>query len=753
MKRLLIVSNRLPIQLLQQESGIQLLESAGGLATALKSYIQAQDRSSFNPEEVIWVGNADFSPELWEEFNQTRQSTGTFKIAPLWLDNEVNDGFYNGLSNSTIWPLFHYFPTFATYKDSDWQAYQQANEVFADRLADLYQPGDVLWIHDYHLMLVPKLVRDRRPDATIGFFLHIPFPSFEIYRMLPGPWREGLLNGMLGSDLIGFHTNDYVQHFEKSVHRLIGNESKLRSIQVGNRPVKVDLFPISIDYERFNSAYALPQVVEERNNIREQLQGSKLLFSVDRLDYTKGVLNRLQGYEKFLERHPEWHGRISFVMVVVPSRSEISSYGERKQMIEENTGRINGRFATMSWQPVVYQYRSLSFEQLCAYYTACDVALITPIRDGMNLVAKEFVATRQDGQGVLILSEVAGAAAELGEALLINPTDREGMAQAIEKALSMPEKDQSERMQLMQTRIREYDVVQWADDFLTQLFNAKSQQHQWEVRILNAGLRKQIMEKYQNAQKRLLLLDYDGTLVPFAKFPELARPSERVVELLNELAAVSQNQVVIISGRDKQTLESWFGSLAIQLVAEHGAAVRQEDGSWHENPEAFHPEWRANIKQAMNLAVQRCPGTFIEEKTHSLAWHYRNTADDLGFARSRDLIDTLQGLTGHQLQVIDGNKVVEVRVSGVDKGSVASRIASEGSYDFIMAIGDDRTDEDMFRALSDRALTIKVGQQKTLARYSLPDTGAVLTFLQRFTGIGNNGDNIDLTPNPELASA
>lgn len=750
MKRLIIVSNRLPIQLIREESGVRMLESAGGLATALKSYLEAQGRSTFSPEEVVWVGNADFPKELWEEYRTSGSAGGTFTIEPLWLDSSVNEGFYNGLSNSTIWPLFHYFPSIAEFTESHWQSYQEANRLFAEQLDNLYQPGDVLWIHDYHLLLLPRLFRERRPDASIGFFLHIPFPSFELYRMLPKPWREDLLRGLLGADLIGFHTNDYVQHFEKSVQRLVGLESKLRTIQVGNRPVRVDLFPISIDYDRFHNAYTLPEVVAERGRIREQLQDIRLIFSVDRLDYTKGVLNRLQGYETFLETHPEWRGKITFVLVVVPSRSEISSYGERKQLIEENVGRINGRFATMSWQPVLYQYRSLSFEQLCAYYTACDIAMITPLRDGMNLVAKEFVATRQDEHGVLILSEVAGAAAELGEALQINPTDREGVAAAIQQALTMPEKAQAERLRQMQKRIRDYDVVQWADDFLTQLLNAKNQQHQWEVRLLGTARRKELMDNYQNARKRLLLLDYDGTLVPFAKFPELARPGERVVELLNELAAMPQNQVVIISGRDKKALEGWFGNLPIQLVAEHGAAIRLPDGTWQENPDAFHPEWRANIFQAMNLAVQRCPGAFIEEKTHSLAWHYRNAPPDLGFARSRELIETLMATVGNQLQVIDGNRVVEVRVAGVDKGSVASRLASADQYDFILAIGDDRTDEDMFRALTDRAVTIKVGQQKTLARYSLPDTAAVLSFLQRFAGIDSS---VELMPANHLASA
>ncbi|MFT4033195.1 MAG: bifunctional alpha,alpha-trehalose-phosphate synthase (UDP-forming)/trehalose-phosphatase [Siphonobacter sp.] len=752
MSRLIIISNRLPIQLTRHDNHVKLLESAGGLATALKSYLEAQDRSTFSPEEVVWIGNADFTPELWEEFKGTEQSTGTFTIEPLWLDPEINEGYYNGLSNSTIWPLFHYFPSIAVFEETHWKAYRVANEVFANHIQQLYQPGDVLWIQDYHLMLLPQMLRERCPEASIGFFLHIPFPSFEIYRILPKVWREGMLNGLLGADLIGFHTNDYVQYFEKSVQRLVGLESKLRSIQVTNRPVRVDLFPISIDYDRFNDSYTQPGVVEEREKIHQQLQGSKLLFSVDRLDYTKGVLNRLLGYETFLEQHPEWHGKITFVLVVVPSRSEISSYGERKQIIEENVGRLNGRFATMSWHPVIYQYRSLSFEQLCAYYTACDAALITPIRDGMNLVAKEFVASRQDEHGVLILSELAGAAAELGEAIHINPTDRQEVAMAINQALSMTDREQAERMQRMRNRINEYDVVEWADDFLNQLMNAKARQHQLEVRLLNAAIRRDLMNTYQNANKRLLLLDYDGTLVPFAKFPELARPTERVVELMTQLAAFPKNQVVIISGRDKKTLESWFGSLPVQLVAEHGAAVRQPDGTWQENPDAFHPEWRENIFQAMKLAEQRSPGAFIEQKTHSLAWHYRNTAEDLGFDRSRELIETLQGLAGNQLQVIDGNKVVEVRVAGIDKGTVAGRLANEDTYDFMMAIGDDRTDEDMFRVLADRAVTIKVGQQKTLARYSLPDTNSVLNFLQRFTG--NDDKSLGLfPPSSQLVSA
>ncbi|MGH7991844.1 MAG: trehalose-6-phosphate synthase, partial [Limisphaerales bacterium] len=316
--------------------------------------------------------------------------------------------FYHGFCNKTLWPLFHYFPMLAHYEEDYWQEYKNVNRIFGDAVLNALRPDDMVWIHDYHLMLLPRLIREKFPDMPIGFFLHIPFPSYELFRMIPRAWREEMIEGLLGSSLIGFHTHDHTRDFLTSVLRTAGHEHQLGSLTLRDRVVKVDTFPMGVDFERFNAAAALPETDMKVSELREKCAGQKIIFSVDRLDYTKGIINRLRGYHIFLKRNPQWHGKVVFVMSVAPSRIGVESYQAMKQELEQAVGQIIGAYGNVQWTPLIYQYRNLSFEEIVALYRACDVALITPLRDGMNLVAKEFVASRPDQKGVLILSEMAG---------------------------------------------------------------------------------------------------------------------------------------------------------------------------------------------------------------------------------------------------------------------------------------------------------------------------------------------------------
>lgn len=727
-KRLIIVSNRLPFQLQETEKQVKLKESDGGLVSALKSYFDNSTLDDFSGK--LWVGSAEFPEKRWKRFqSQNGNASQNFTVEPIFLDKRVYSRFYNGFCNATLWPLFHYFPSFVEFDEETFRAYEEVNKIFSETLLSILQPHDILWIHDYQLMLLPGMIRAQRPDVTIGFFLHIPFPSFEIFRMLHRPWKEKIIHGLLGADLIGFHTHEYVQHFLKTVQMVGGFDHQFRTIFMNDRLVKADLFPLGIDFRKFHEASKLPEVIELRRSIKSNFEEKKIIFSVDRLDYTKGITHRLSGFEHFLEKHPEWRGQVVFVLVVVPSRQIVSKYNERKKMIEEQIGRINGRYSTLSWQPVIYRYNHLSFNELCALYEVADIGLITPLRDGMNLVAKEYIACKESF-GVLILSELAGAANEMGEALLVNPMDKEEVSHAIFHAITMPQNEQLQKIEALQKRLQEYTVLHWVHDFLKQLYETKELQHKQETRYVSPKVAMQITSLFAKAERRHLLLDYDGTLVPFAKHPRLAVPDTNLVELLKGLAADPKTDVTIISGRDHRSLEEWFGLIPLNLVAEHGAAIRRKDGEWKFEA-SLDQSWKPIIGSILELFTQRSPGSFIEEKNHTLAWHYRNVDSELGFIRSRELLDNLHHMVRNvQLQIIDGNKVIEIRMAGVDKGSVAKRFLDSEHYDFVLAIGDDKTDEDMFRALADRAVTIKIGSGHTLAQYNLSNQSEVYMLLK-----------------------
>jgi trehalose 6-phosphate synthase/phosphatase len=696
--------------------------------SAIKSYFENKGAQRGDLTGKMWIGVADFPQDDWDLVAASHAAEQDFDILPIFAEKETYDNYYNGFSNSVLWPLFHYFSSLAEYDENYFNAYVQINQLFAEKIVPILEPGDQVWIHDYQLMILPHLLRQKRPDATIGFFLHIPFPSYEIFRLLPTEWKKTLLHGVMGADLIGFHTYDYVQHFLQSVKMLLGVDNYFHNLQYQDRLVRIDLFPIGIDYNKFHDMASDPEVEEIRNKIRANLEDKKIIFSVDRLDYTKGLMQRLNGFEYFLERYPEWKEKMVFILNLVPSRDSIPAYNDRKKMIEEKIGTINGRFSTISWQPLIYRYNHLPFNDLVALYQAADAALITPLRDGMNLVAKEYVASSL-GRGVLILSELAGAAAELNEAILVNPTDVADVASSITRALAMPLYEQRNRITLMQRRLQEYDVFKWVNDFMDQLVQVKQEQRRQTVKVLDEKTLTGIRRHYQRSRNRCLLLDYDGTLVPFSRIPSEAAPDNNVRELLGRLTADENNHVVIISGRDMSSLDRWLGALPVTLVAEHGASYRMRNKPWQQMV-AVSDGWKEEIRRVMQLFVIRCAGSFIEEKTNTIAWHYRNTQTGLGFSRSRELLNTLSQLIQNTtLQVIDGNKVVEVRIAGFDKGASALKIVGETDPDFVLCVGDDTTDEDMFKALEGQAYTIKVNNGASAAQYTILSQQQVLPLL------------------------
>jgi len=737
-QRIIVVSNRLPFTVTHGGDGIQFDPSAGGVASGLRALLFSAQSSLSAISEYVWVGwpGGTIDAELRETVRA--KALSEFGCYPVFLSGDDFEKFYEGFCNKTIWPLFHYFTSSAQYDEAYWQQYQKVNEGFCAALLEMVRPSDVLWIHDYHLMLLPDLLRKVFPKIRIGFFLHIPFPHFEIFRMLPGKWRREILQGLLGADFIAFHTHDYAEYFLRSVHRILGREHRMGELMVKDRPVRVGAAPMGIDFRKFHDAAATAEVQSVQKKLQQMLGDSKIILSVDRQDYSKGILHRLQGFEAMLELNPEWRGRVTLVMVVVPSRIGIADYEGMKKQIEELVGRINGRFGTIGWNPIIYQYRALPFDDLVALYAMSHVALVTPLRDGMNLVAKEYIASRRDKSGVLVLSEMAGAAKELPEAIIINPNNREEVASALNAALEMDVAEQVRRNTIMQDRLRRYDVTRWAMNFLTELLSIKRPDEPATVKSFGFSARARLIRHYRHSARRLLVFDYDGTLVPFAPAPDLARPGSTLLRILGALCGDPKNDVVLATGRDRATLDQWFSGVGLGFIAEHGVWSKEWDGAW-KLLKSLEVDWKKRICPILQMYADRLAGAFVEEKEYSLAWHYRVADPEQGTAVARELTDHLLDFTANiDVQILRGNKVIEIRNPAINKGVAVQQWLSKADFDFILAIGDDWTDEDTFAILPARAHSFRLGEAaRTQARYYLRDPGEVVRILEDLVGIND----------------
>lgn len=706
---LYIISNRLPLKVSKAGNNFIYERSEGGLATGLGSLQDFTDR-----HWIGWPGLFTDDEKDKAEISSVMQKE---KFHPVFLSEEQIQNYYEGYSNSMIWPLCHYFYTYIQYESKFWEIYQEVNRLFCDEAIKLLHSDDIVWVQDYQLMLLPGLLREKMDQISIGYFHHIPFPSYELFRVLPE--RAEILKGLLGADLIGFHIHDYMRHFIDASYRVLGLHCELDTIHVGDRIVHVDAFPIGINFDLHYNAILGESVQELAKQFRENFGNHKLALSVDRLDYSKGILHRLKGFSSFLEHHPEYWGEVSLVMVVVPSRDKVDRYADLKTKIDEMIGALNGTYSSLNWRPVYYFYHGFPFDELMALYHIANFALVTPLRDGMNLVAKEYVAVKRDNPGVLILSEMTGAAIELKEALIINPNDIEEIEGALLDAMLMPEPEQKKRMLKMQKTVSKQSVNKWANDFVTGLVEIKNKNSTLQNKKIDEVALKQIRELYERGKKRLLILDYDGTLVPIMKLPELAIPEDRLIQTLKALASNKRNTVVICSGRDADFLDKWFGEIGVNLAAEHGAFFK-EDGKWKMNAETKFPT-DDEVLNIMQQITDKTPGSQMEVKKTSLVWHYRNCDKWLADLREKQLINALiMPCARLNLHIMRGTKVVEVKTVGFNKGTEATRLMKKDNYDFVMAMGDDVTDEDMFRVLPAGAVTIKVGSITDRARFSMP---------------------------------
>lgn len=722
MAKTIIVSNRLPIKVESKPDGeLEFIPSEGGLATGLGSV--------YKKDNNIWLGWTGYYPKSLTEEHLIADHLKSENMRSVGLTFEEVKMYYEGFSNTVLWPNFHYFPQYVEYNETYWDAYQRVNQKFCDTIVRYIEEGDTVWVHDYQLLLLPQMIRKKFPKMSIGFFNHIPFPSYEMFRLLP--WRKPLLNGLLGADLIGFHTYDDMRHFLSSVSRLAAKSVKEQHVQNGDRIVLVDSFPMGIDYQKYEDSAASPDTIAQEVLFRTSLQGKRVILSIDRLDYSKGIPQRLKAFEFFLEKYPEFLNKISLVILVVPSRVNVEEYQQIKKEVDLLVGRINGRYAMMDWTPIHYFYRSLPLTKLSALYRIAEVALVTPMRDGMNLVCKEFIASKLDKTGVLILSEMAGSAKELSDALLINPNDINQQVDAIYQALTMPKEEQIRRNEIMQKSLKRYNIHHWVEVYMNNLKKIKAEQKALEISQLNESDTQLLMNDYQSAERRLIFLDYDGTLTHFTSEPNDAKPDEVLLNVLKTLTNDPRNHVVIISGRGRDPLENWLGHLPMSLICEHGLWLKSIDGDWKKLKDV-NDFWKKEIYPVLDNYVSRTPGSFIETKDYSLVWHFRKVEVGLGELRSRELTSHLKYMArDRHLQVLEGDMVVEIKNFEVNKGVATRKWLKKYPAEFYMAIGDDWTDEDTFGALPETAYTIKVGVQNSKARFNVESVDDVRVLLHK----------------------
>jgi len=721
---LLVLSNRLPVQAERRAGAVAWRTSPGGLVAALDPVLR--DRGG------VWVGWPGISREDAGELGGVDPpARDGIRYVPVALSEHEISVYYGGFSNRTIWPLFHYFVGRTIIDGGTWEAYEAVNERFAQAASDAYDPGALIWIHDYHLLRVPHHVRAQRPAAPIAFFLHIPFPAADVFRVLP--WSRAILRGMLAADLVGFQVPSYADHFLSCAERLLGCDvdRSAGTVRYEGRVVSVQAHPISIDVgqvERRAAATPPDGAAGGGSSAVTEILG------VDRLDYTKGIHERLLAVERLLERHPGYRRRIRFTQVMVPSRERVTEYRQLKRDIDETVGRINGRFAEGGWSPIRYLVRSLPADQLVPLYRRSDIALVTPLRDGMNLVAKEFVAAQLENAGVLILSEMAGAADELQEALIVNPFDIDAVADALDQALAMPPDERSARMAALRDRVRASDIQGWVGRFLASAAEASARARssaESPTDIVQRRLAPWLAQRPTLA----LFLDYDGTLTPIVDRPADARLSDGARQVLEQAARNPRLDVTIVSGRALADLTERVGIPGLTYVGNHGHEIEGPGTSFRREDAGAGDRLNA---AAAGLEALGVAGAVVESKGFTVSYHLRGVPA----AARRDAARRAGALLRrHHFRVVRGKEVVEGRPSADwHKGRAVLHVLVERhgvnwpARVRAVYIGDDVTDEDAFRSLQGIGRSIRVAGAPSPpgvpADFRLPDPDAVVNLLR-----------------------
>jgi trehalose 6-phosphate synthase/phosphatase len=717
-KTLINVSNRLPVTV----EADRITKSSGGLVAALEGLPEDQYQTRW----IGWPGAA--FPEESRRQEIASKLAEEYGCVAVFLGQEEATAFYEGFSNSSIWPLLHYLPNYLRYEPAWWEHYQNVNRTFAEKVLENVHEGDLVWVHDYQLMLLPAMLRAAAPDLRIGFFLHTPFPAYEIFRCHPR--RRELVAGMLGANRIGFHAFGYLRHFCSTVQRLLGIETELTHIPTNGHTSALGVYPIGINAQKFEQTLDSKEFSERREEFRLAHEGKRLVVSVERMDYTKGILHRLEAIDNFLAGSDKTDA-IRFVFVSVPSREGIEEYQQLLEEVESRVGQLNGKYATLLNSPIHFIHGSIQFVDLCALYALAEIALVTPLVDGMNLVAKEFVACQRENAGLLILSEFAGAAEELFNALLVNPYDSAAVAETLTGALALSPEEKRNRITPMRERVIRYDARHWARTFIDDLMSGPGRvAPPVESDIKEA--REQCAQAFSAGKRIALFLDYDGTLREIELDPGAATPNAEVEALLDRLGQQPNLDVTIISGRSQESLEAFLGAHSFRLIAEHGAAIREpETKEWERLDRDISYAWKEELLPILRLYEQATPGSAIEEKRSSIVWHYRKADEEFGAWKANQLTEELSALTAnHPIHVRHGKKMVEATAAENNKGAAVGRVLDHiGNYELALCAGDDLTDESMFELRRPGLLTLKVGLGATQARFRVSDPATFRQFL------------------------
>jgi trehalose 6-phosphate synthase/phosphatase len=651
-----------------------------------------------------------------ERLKDPLRSSRYGSVLPVWLMDEQEDpngnfhlkdqGRWRSYAERELYPLLHYKqrgPTDGRSERKWWADYQRLNQLFADRILETYSPGDIVWIHDYHLFLLPGLLRQRIPNIYIGFFLHSPFPSSEFVRCLSK--RKDVLTGVLGANMIGFQSFSYSRHFSSCCTRILGFDSNSAGVDAYGAHVAVDVFPIGIDTAAVQkAAYGEAGVEETIKDIAHLYAGKKIIVGRDRLDSVRGVAQKLMAFEIFLERYPEWRDKVVLIQVTTPTSVEESkedSEAKITSQISNLVATINGRYGSLSFSPVQYYPQYLSRREYFGLLRVADVGLITSVRDGMNTTSLEYIVCQQSNQGPLILSEFSGTAGSLSSAIHINPWDLGGVATAINEALTMSSSEKMAQHTKLYKHVTSHTVSAWSNKYLRRLLTNLSS---FDQSIATPALDKaKLLSQYRKARKRLFMFDYDGTLTSIVKDPQAAIPSDRVIRTIKTLAADPKNAVWIISGRDQVFLDEWMGHISeLGLSSEHGCFIRKpRSDDWENLTEKADMGWQKEVMEIFQHYTERTQGSFIERKRVALTWHYRRADPEYGSFQAKQCRKHLENTVAKkwEVEVMAGKANLEVRPTFVNKGSIAARLVDEYSAgtgeppELVLCMGDDFTDE------------------------------------------------------------
>ncbi|KAG1176233.1 hypothetical protein G6F70_003524 [Rhizopus microsporus] len=700
-------------------------------------------------ESLAWVGTLGMSTDALlqktkEEINSTFESQ--YNTYPVMPSDTTFDGHYNQYCKQVLWPYFHYVVRDDCHnmmsQNGPYQLYKDLNQEFANTIVKNYKNGDInmnghtVWINDYHLMLVPGMVRQKIPNATIGFFLHIPFPSSELFRCLPP--RKELLEAMLQSDMIGFQTYSFARHFLQTCSRILSVDATPTGIQLDTHYCSVGIHPIGIDIVALQRKISNPEVNHWVTKLKEKYAGKRLIVARDKLDYIKGVRQKLLAFEEFLIRHPEWRGKVVLIQIALST----SEQNELRAHISDVVSRINFKFSTISYQPIVFLHQDISFSQYLALLTCADTCLLTPLRDGMNLTSHEYIVCQKETHNPLILSEFTGTYGSFGASIRVNPWDYRQIGEAIHDALSMGEDEKTARWNELYKSIETNSSQHFASSIISTLSKIHSQpSRRFSTKIpkLNASI---LNEACQSFKKRLFLFDYGGTLIPHGK-PPGSNDLDRVLELLTKLASNPDNAVYVISGRTKINVDTDLGLVPnLGLSAENGFYIKPRGGDWQQVYDNVDFSWKPTVKEIFQYYSERTPGAYVETKDTSIVWHYRTTeGTDSQYVSwqaaecQNHIADSVN--KNFAVHAMIGNTTIEVIPHDINKSSIANRILQDTTPDFVLAIGDDRSDEDMFTFLNKqknlKVITCTVGTRSTEARYYIPNVETVLSTLEQLS--------------------